>query len=276
MHSRSSGKIRSLTLAVRTTVALLSVAAVLLVLGIFNAALQWDLFSPRVEAVLYGLFGSCLALAGIGVAMTFVIGVQEVVAAFRRLQVSAEPVAEASRGAYAKVILSSLIGLLALVTLCGTLNALVLRHRQQVFEQVAREQLEIFGPRLAGLVGELGGPPRARVPEALYQIIRSLDNLSFIQRSTVYLPDPDEPSALWGYTAWREYRTEDGFARFYAAKEFEKGMAASFTGSTKDLERLNHARDFTVFYPLHNEIQQLIGILRIDGNPRENFREYSL
>ena len=49
----------------------------LVVLGIFNAALNWDIFGPRLEAFLYGVFGSCMSLAAFGVAMTVILALQE-------------------------------------------------------------------------------------------------------------------------------------------------------------------------------------------------------
>jgi hypothetical protein len=65
-----------LSLVVRASVILLAGSAVLVVLGMFNAFLDWDIFSPEVERILYGIFGSCLALAGIGAATCVVIGIQ--------------------------------------------------------------------------------------------------------------------------------------------------------------------------------------------------------
>ena len=56
-------KIRLMSLVVSFTLILLTVGAMLVVLGIFNAALSWDIFGPRLEALLYGVFGSCMALA---------------------------------------------------------------------------------------------------------------------------------------------------------------------------------------------------------------------
>ena len=63
-------KVRLLNLIVSFTLILLTIGATLVVLGIFNQALRWDIFGPRLEALLYGVFGSCMALAGFGVVMT--------------------------------------------------------------------------------------------------------------------------------------------------------------------------------------------------------------
>ena len=77
-------KVRLLSLVVSFTLILLTIGAALVVLGIFNEALKWDIFGPKLEAVLYGVFGSCMALAGFGVAMTIIIAMQESVRDFKK------------------------------------------------------------------------------------------------------------------------------------------------------------------------------------------------
>src|SRR5215467_2525403 len=77
--------IKLLSLVVRATVLLLTGSAVLVVLGIFNASLHWDIFSPEAEKVLYGIFGSFVALGVFGALISLVLGIQEVVTSFRRL-----------------------------------------------------------------------------------------------------------------------------------------------------------------------------------------------
>ena len=59
-------KVRLMSLVVSFTLILLAIGATLVVLGLFNEALHWDIFGPRLEAFLYGLFGSCMALAAFG------------------------------------------------------------------------------------------------------------------------------------------------------------------------------------------------------------------
>jgi hypothetical protein len=78
-------RVRLLNFVVSFTLILLGAGAMLVVLGIFNEGLHWDIFSPRLEAVLYGVFGSCMALAGFGMAMTLIIAIQESVKDFKRL-----------------------------------------------------------------------------------------------------------------------------------------------------------------------------------------------
>ncbi len=49
-------RIKLLSLSVATTVVLLAIGAGLVVLGIFNEYLSWDIFSPPVKKVLWGVF----------------------------------------------------------------------------------------------------------------------------------------------------------------------------------------------------------------------------
>jgi hypothetical protein len=73
------GKVNLLSLTVWMTVWLLLVGAVLVVLGVFNQQLRWDIFSPQLEAVLYGIFTSSIILSIFGVAIAFVLGIKRIV-----------------------------------------------------------------------------------------------------------------------------------------------------------------------------------------------------
>jgi uncharacterized membrane protein YphA (DoxX/SURF4 family) len=74
-------QMKLLSLMVRATVILLTAG----VLGIFNDLLNWDIFSPEVEKLLRGVFAACVALGSFGAAICVVLGIQEVVHAFRKL-----------------------------------------------------------------------------------------------------------------------------------------------------------------------------------------------
>ena len=274
-------RIRMLTLVVHATALLLALAATLVVVGIFNESLDWDLFGPRVEAILYGVFGGSIALASAGVALTTVLGIQEIVRAFRALPKAkgadeAEAAPEATRWGYARAMAGVLVGFAVLIGALALANGRVQAHRTATFKRIAAEQVGNFEAKLAGRVAGLGVPPRSGVDRELYDLIRTLDGLTFVQRSTLYVADPEDPAAMWGYTAWRDYRTEDGFARFFVAKDFEKAMAAALRGAGDALERLNAENNFTFYRVLRAGDGRPAGVLRIDGNARENFREYRL
>ncbi len=88
---------------VPVTLALLAASAMLVVLGICNAIMDWDLFGPVIEKVLYSVFASCLALAAFGVAMVSVLSSREIIRDFRAyvLLRSGEPPAPAPSGSLA-------------------------------------------------------------------------------------------------------------------------------------------------------------------------------
>ncbi len=271
--------IRLLSLTVGATLVLLTIAGILIVVGIFNDALNWDIFGPKVEAFLYGIFGSSIALACVGVAMTIVLGTQEIVKAFRSLQQQrstqvAEKTIEASKSTYAKYLLYAVISLAMLVTLLALVNHGVQRHRSGVFKRLAAEHMIHFQPKLSELVIPLSSPPREHISHDLHDLIKTLDSLSFVSKTTLYLPDPNDESAMWGYTARRQYDKKEGFARFFVAKEFEKAMAKSISGDEEELIELNEEMGFTWYSLVMNKEAKPIAVLRITGNSRENFREY--
>src|SRR5438046_1024829 len=96
-------KVRLLNFVVSFTLILLTVGAILVVLGIFNEGLKGNIFGPRLQAVLYGVFGSCMALAAFGVAMTVIIAIQESVKDFKRFvqsRTNQEEIRDATKPAY--------------------------------------------------------------------------------------------------------------------------------------------------------------------------------
>ena len=242
-------RIRMLTLVVHATALLLALAAALVVVGIFNEALDWDLFGPKLEAILTGVFGGSIALASAGVALTVVLGIQEIVRAFRALPKApgadeADAAPEATRWGYARAMAWILVGFAVLIGALALANGRVLAHRTATFKRIAAEQVGNFEPKLAARVAALGAPPRSAVDKELYDLIRTLDGLTFVQRSTLYVADPEDPAALRG----------DG----------------------AELDRLNAEKNFTAYRTLRGADGKPVGVLRIDGNPRENFREYRL
>lgn len=272
-------RIRLLTLTVQVTSSLLIAAGALIVVGIFNEAMNWDIFGPKLEAILYGVFGSCVALAAVGVGLTLVLGTQEIVRAFQRVQQSLareEAAPEPPKSAYARVALYVVLALAVLVTALAGLNHAIQVHRSGVFKKLAREQMEHFDDKLVALIETLKEPPRDHVPFELHDLIRTLDGLSFVRKTTLYVADASDASAMWGYTAWREYRVEDGFARFFIARDFERAMKEGLNGSEAALETQNAEIGFTWYHVVRGRDGRPLAVLRIDGNPRENFREYFL
>ena len=272
-------KVRLLSLVVSFTLILLTIGAALVVLGIFNEALKWDIFGPKLEAVLYGVFGSCMALAGFGVAMTIIIAMQESVRDFKKFvqaRTNQEETPDAPRRTYAMRMVAVVAVMAILVALCALINHIVLRQRCNVFKRLAGEQVGNFQNKIMGVVETFPAPPRHHVPRDLYDVVKTIDNLEFVTRTTLYIPDPTEAAAMWGYTAWRDYTNADGFARFYVAKDFEKAMRKAADGNPADLDQINTRNEFIWYRPLTNAAGNPKAIVRIDGNSRQSFREYSL
>lgn len=273
-------KVRLMSLVVSFTLILLAIGATLVVLGLFNEALHWDIFGPRLEAFLYGLFGSCMALAAFGTAMTVIIALQESVRDFKqfvRARTNQEVVPDAPKRTYA-ARMAAVVALLALlVALCAGINHVVLTKRCQTFKRLAEEQVGNFQAKIAEIVGALPAPPQDNVPRDLYDVLRTVDNLEFVQTATLYVPDSSEAAAMWGYTAWRNvYSNEDGFARFYVAKDFEKAMRQALDGKPADLDQINARNEFIWYKPLAGSDGRPNAVIRIDGDSRHSFREYRL
>ena len=272
-------KVRLLSLVVSFTLILLTIGAVLVVLGIFNESLNWDIFGPKLEALLYGVFGSCMALAAFGIAMAVIISMQELVRDFKKFvqsRTNQEETPDAPKRTYAVRMLGVVITMAILVALCALTNHVVLSQRCKVFKRLASEQVGNFEPKIVSLVGAFPAPPQNNVPRDLYDVVKTLDNLDFINRTTLYIPDPTEPTAMWGYTAWRAYTNADGFARFFVAKDFEKAMRKAVDGATADLDDINGRNEFVWYKLLLGETGSAKAVVRIDGNSHQSFREYRL
>lgn len=273
-------KVKMLSLVVSITLTLLTLSATLVVLGIFNEVLEWDLFGPRLEAILQGVFGACMALAGFGAAMAAIIAMQESVRDFKRFVIARtgqEEIPDAPRKTYVGRMLAVAAGMAVLVALCALINRAVLAQRCSVFKRLAAEQVGNFEPKIVRVVNTFPAPPPDNVPRDLYDLISSLDGLDFVHTTTLYLADPAEPSVMWGYTAWRNcYTNIDGFARFYVAKDFEKAMRKAVDGAPMDLEQINRRNEFIWYKVLPREDGKPAAVVRIDGNSRMSFREYRL
>lgn len=273
-------RIRLLTLVVSLTALLLTVSAMLVVLGIFNALLHWDIFGPRLEAFLYGVLFGCLALAAFGFAITLVLAIQEWVRDFKRLvhgQIGSASVEEAPPRQYAVNMVLVAAGMAAIVGVCALANHIVLSHRSRVFDRLAGEHISNFELKLARHVQAFPAPPHRDVPRDLFDTLKALDNLDFVRRTTLYIPDPDRENAMWGYTAFRAaYTNTDGFARFFVARDFEKAMRKALDGEMEDLDEINRRREFIYYRVLTGGDGSGLAVVRMDGNPKANLREYPL
>lgn len=275
-----NSRIKLLSLTVWITLLLLSIGATLVVLGIFNAALQWDIFSPQVESVLYGIFFSCVSLSAFGVAMTFVLGIKKIVEAVESLERnrsldSSLVVPEARRITYVQYMLGIVTAMSALIGALALVDYQVQVHRNQVFKRVASEQMESFRNKLVQQVTILPKPPVSKVPKTIPDLIESLSSLSFVQNLTLYVLDPQDDSVMWRYQRYQKNeKGEPIFQRVYVAKDYEKAIKQSLKNDSNLLNELNKNNDFQWYYPIKDARGSSIAVLRVDGNRRENFRDY--
>jgi hypothetical protein len=267
---------------VRATLILLACGAVLVVLGIFNTYLKWDIFSPQVEKLLWGIFSSCLALAAFGVAASVVLGIQEVVTALRRMIEAAapsraEPEKEAPRRSYAVALGALLLLLAGMVIFFNVVNHQVAAHRLSVFKRVVRGQMTQLRPHLEGEAAKIQRLCDTCAPSTLAELIRTLDGLSFCQGASLYMADPADPSVLWTYPARGTlFRSEQeaSFERFFIADDIDRAIRHALSGDTAWIDQMNAAPSFEWYQPIRDSQGKVRAVLRILGNPTESYRNY--
>jgi hypothetical protein len=264
---RSQMKVLSLT--VRATVILLTISAFLVVLGIFDGYLDWDIFSPEVEKLLYGLFGSTLALGGFGALICFVLGIQEVVHAFRKLLAKNEPMAplaEASRRTYTAALATVLLLLIVTVAAFSAVNRRVEAHRLKTFKLMVQDQMAQLGPYLAQAVEKVPAPCQDCETPEMREFFVTLDGLSFCQFATLYLPDPGNETILWRYPKGDiSYSSEpEKFERFFIAKDDDRAIHLALSGDA----------GFVWHHLVKDGQGKIRAVLQIYGDPDESYRDY--
>ncbi len=274
-------RIKLLSLTVATTIALLLLGATLVVLGIFNEILNWDIFSRRVEEVLWGIFWSSVALSLFGVAITFVLGIQEIVSAIVSLKRNSEldpspVIPEAPKMTYLFYMMGLVSIFSALIGVLSFVNHRITVHRSQAFKEIANQQIEGSENLWVQQLSPITTPPRNNVPLSLYELMQSVIRLSFVNQIILYLPDTEDETVIWSYETWGSYNRDQGFERRFVAKEYEQAIQAAFAGKPELLEVINDRTGFTWYYVVKNPQDQPIAVLKINGNAQENFRDYRL
>jgi hypothetical protein len=278
-------RIKLFAFTVWLTVWLLAIGAILAILGTFNQQLRWDIFSPQVETVLYGMFFSCLILSTFGVAITFVLGIKRIVEAVESLQRRGQldpslMAPRTQRLTYVGYMMGLLISFSALVGVLEFADYRIQTHRSQVFKQVAAEQTQKFTAEMVPPLTQINasssnGAATNIVPRPLPELLSALNGLSFVQTITLYVPNPQDDSLLWRHTNYEvNPQGQPIFDRFLPAKEFEAAIAQALQGDPTALQALNQRRNFT-WYQLITAGDRPVAVLKIDGNPQENFREYT-
>jgi hypothetical protein len=268
----------ALSICVRTTAGLLLVSAYLVVLGLFNSYLKWDIFSPRVERLLWGVFGSCLALGAFGVAITFVLGINEVVGALRLLLARVPPegaVATPPRRRYG-AWLGILAGLLA-ATVAGLslLNQRIERRRTEVFKAVVRDQMKQLSPRFVAALAPLERPCEDCVTRPLVELMSTLSSQSFCESAELLLADTTDTAFLWRLLPASRYQdTPPRFERRFVATDAARVVQRALQGDPTWIDQINRGRRFVWNHVILGQDGAVLGVLRVQGNPRESFRDY--
>lgn len=261
-----------LQIIVRCTLTLLFIAAFLIVLGIFNTALQWDIVGPKLEAILTAIFFSCIILSGCGVAVTLVVGIQEIAASFTALTADKRNVKEIRSGTALSWIAAITILTVLTIGALATANHRITAHRTSVFKRLAKETAEPLIPRLAQAVN--ANQTRDVVSHELYAVLRAIEGLSFTRNATIYLPDPDDSLMLKSHNPGSSYKPGQTVRTILAAKKYEKAILHALSGISDELDQLNREAKFTFYVPIEPLNHTPIAVLKMDGNSRENFREY--
>lgn len=277
---RSRFKLLSLT--VGATTVLLAAGAFLVVLGIFDDYLDWDIFSPAVEKLLYGVFGSCVALGGFGAAISVVLGIQEIVKALRRMIEAArpeaiEPVRETPRRNYAILLASVLVLLIASVGVLNAVNRRVEAHRLKVFKLLVRDQMEQLGPNMAKVIEQIPQPCATCAPPALAELQKTLEGLSFCQSAIFFLADPADSTVLWRYPGGVvSYGNESRLQleRLFIANDLDRAVSQALSGDTAWIDQMNADPAFNWHQTIRDRQGRIRAVLRILGNPAESYRDY--
>jgi hypothetical protein len=275
-------RIKLLSLTVSATVVLLAFGAVLVVLGIFNEYLNWDIFSPAVEKFLYGVFFSCLALGGFGVGISVVLGLQEIVMALRRMIEAAapdkvEPVRPVPRRSYVAILATLLVLLVGTVIVFNAVNHRIEAGRLKVFKLIARDQMRQLGPHLEKEIAKVPAPCPTCAPPSLPELIEALNGQSFCQTSLLYMADPADPAVLWRFPASPYSSPRDSgakFERFFVADDIDRAVAQALSGDTAWIDQMNGAPDFNWYQVIRDGQGKIRAVLKVFGNPNESYRDY--
>jgi hypothetical protein len=282
-------RFKLLSLMVGATVVLLAIGGFLVVLGIFDDYLGWDIFSPEAEKLLYGVFGSCVALGGFGAAISIVLGLQEIVKALRRMIEAArpetvEPAREAPRRSYVALLATVLVLLIVTVGALNAVNRRVESHRLEVFKLIVRDQMEQLGPHMSGVLEPMPAPCATCAPPKLAELQKTLRGLSFCQSAVFYMADPADAAVLWRYppdgtshyngTSSGDPAESPKIERLFVANDVDRAIKQALSGDTAWIDQMNADPAFNWHQVIRDRQGRTRAVLRILGNPSESYREY--
>jgi hypothetical protein len=262
-----------LTFVIRSTAVLLGMAATLVIVGTFDWQLGWDIFSPALEKILYGVFFSALALAVVGIALCFILGIHELTELMRASLRGGDAPAERPMRHYVRLAALSAAILAALVGTLEIVDRRIQVSRRGEFQRLAREQIEKFGPKL---LPELPADASAPVPSAkLALLVDTLDNVDFIADATLFVADPTDPEVLWRYTpSWYANGTSSAvFQRIFVTRSQERAARRALDGDAGGVARENDKVSFAWLAPVGDPARPK-AVLYVTADESQDFRAF--
>jgi len=249
---------------IRATTTLLLWSALLAVVGIFDEALRWDLFPPRVEATLVGVLLSSLVLGAVGVALVFVLGVLEVVRALQIVVPLAPEAASSRRPRIATA--AALLGVVALIGLLHSIDRRVETRRLAVFRSYSQNLIErIPSETLSAITDFVEGDCTGSDGEirSLLSVPRDVD---WIRGISILVPGESKGVGVRLSSSWNR---EIECRRIYGAEARERAVLAALHGDDSEIARLNVGRQFVSLHrvrALNSEV-----LVRIQGDRSAKF-----
>lgn len=247
----------------------------LTILATFNSWLGWDIFSPRLESWLRAVFG-CVAVLLVAsglIAFTFSLrqiaqsisnhhGIPEIQMTPRYRRWSRVK-GSISRSPLPWFLLTTILT----VVLCHSIDHLMTVQRYTDFRTTSRDAMLGIDQTFAEEISRMQSPPRSNTSKRIYDLVQSLDELPGVTKTTLYMLDANDAAVVCGYTAWRDYNTEDGFARFYPLRPFERTLKRALEGDGASLEMLNGSPAFEYYHLVRSNDGLRTAVVRLDGDP---------
>jgi hypothetical protein len=256
---------------IRLTALVLGAGTVLVIVGFFDAFLGWDIFSPELESLLYGVFFSCIVLAAAGIALSFVLGVQEITDLLRASQASQPLPPPRPLKRYVGFAVLGILGLTLLVVALDRVDRRVQAQRNLVFQRLATERLQSFAGKLLAELPVGAAQPESN--EELDEVIAAINAPDWVGRATVFLPDPNDRERLWEYgLSWDGDAYKAAFDRLFPSRRREYAVQNAFAGDAEAIRSFNDNSHFSLLHPLSGNGSP-VAIVWVQANPTESLRE---
>ncbi len=261
-----------LRFVIRSTALLLAIATVLVIVGIFDATLGWDIFGPVLESVLVGVFCTCLVLATTGIALSLVLGLEELVDLMRAGHDGRRLDPPRAMSTYLRWAGLGTVALAMLIVVLSAINHRIQLHRHGVFKEIAHERALEAADRIAR---DSSAIRERRIALALRDAMLLLQDDPAIRSAAVLAADPADPDIVWRYAPKNWHQPEKHrFERSFAGRDRERVALEGFRGDRSAIDAFNSRDGFDwIEFVRPPEGPPYVLVLR--GNPSQNFRVYS-